>query len=560
MTPVVNGVEEPRTDTRREPFSKYRPTPYRPTARAGSLADPFSTPLPLPARLRLRIDGRGAEGSDVTSFPGTVAPTTVGLDGARAARHAVSLGGSLLATTTIGYGASIVAARLLQAERFGRVSGAEARAALMLALLTFGFDTYARIHLSTRPDHGREFATGAIAFRAVVTAVVTVLGGALLKVLGQSHEAITLFGLFGIVQFLLQTNAFLNACLQAVGAVRGLATINLAAKLVWAILLLTGVHSGLGVRAVPIAWIVGESIRTLIIGRRVARLLSLRPSLREQQVARVLRASLPFTGGVVVTMAAQLLDVNLLSFLTTDSEVGLYRNAQTLVTIAFFVGTVIPWVLTPVAARAHERSSAEFRTVMRRGFELVLIVAVPGSVLLSLNADTVVRISGRSFDRSVPALRISAVLLIATYIVVLATTFLVIKGRTWFVVRSAIVGVVIDAVLVLAFARAGLHRWGAGGAGTAAAMAMFVAEVVVAVIVVLELGPSAWDRRSLVAMAKTGLAAVPVIVIDRILAANGFNWVRLVADVLLYGALMLLFNVVKVDEVRSQLFDGTGAE
>ena len=310
----------------------------------------------------------------------------------------------------------------------------------------------------------------------------------------------------------------------------------------------------------PIAWIVGESIRTLIIGRRVARLLSIRPTLRDQHVARVIRASLPFTGGVVVTMAAQLLDVNLLSFLTTESEVGLYRNAQTLVTIAFFVGTVIPWVLTPVAARAMQRSPTEFGTVMRRGFELVLVVAIPGSVLLSLNADTVVRISGRSFDRSVPALRISAVLLIATYVVVLATTFLVIKGRTWFVVRSAIVGVVIDAILVLAFARAGLHHWGPGGSGTAAAMAMFVSELFVAGIVVLELGPAAWDRRSLVALAKTIVAAAPVVVLDRVLAANGFSWMRLAADVVLYGALMLLFNVVRVDEVRSQLFDRSNSE
>ena len=508
-----------------------------------------------PSRLRDRILGSEADAGAVFSLYAGNGPQ--GEQGA-AAGHAVRLAGALLFTTSIGYGVGILVARFLGTDRFGRLAGAEARAVLILTVLSLGVDTYTLLEVSRRPGHAREFVPGVLAFRALASAVVALVVTGALAVAHQEREAIVLFLLYAGAQLILQANTVFAACLQAVGRVKGIPISNVVAKSIWGLVIIGGIKSGFGARSVPIGWIVGESVRFSYLSRRAGRELGLRLSLRGQQVRRVLKASLPFTATGLVAIAAQLLDVNLLSFVTTDRAVGYYRNAQNLASIAFFVGTVLPWVFTPLISRAAARSADELRSVTRRGFELVMVLAIPGSVLLALNADVVVSVSGSSYAPSAPSLRILSIVLIVTYVIMVAATVLQVQGRSWAVVRAALTGVVVDAALLLAFVPMAARRYGDQGAGVAAAFSMLVAEITASWLLVRLVGSDMADRRALSTIAKTFLAGVPVVAADRFMAAHGFSWVRLLADVVLYGATLLLTKVLKVEDVTQLIRQGLG--
>lgn len=521
-------------------------------------------PFDAPLRLRDRIlAGPGLLGLDPPLGPTRLSANrelTAHNERGLATSHAIKLASALLVTTSIGYGVGILVARFLGTERFGRLAGAEARATLVLAVLAFGLDTYTLLEVARRPGHAREFVPGVLAARAVLAASVTLAITALLLAVHEPREAVTLFLLYSVAQLILQMNAVLAACLQASGLVKGLPVSNLVAKAIWAAVIVGGIKFGLGSRSVPIGWIVGESLRFAYLSRRNGRDLGMRLTLRGQQVRRVLRASLPFGATGLVAIAAQLLDVNLLSFVTTDRAVGYYRNAQNLAAIAFFVGTVLPWVFTPLIARASMRSKEELQAVMRRGSELVMVLAIPGSVLLALNADVIISVSGRSYAPSAPSLRILSMVLAATYVIILAAMVLQAQGQSWFVVRVALVGVIIDAILLVAFVPMAERRFGDRGAGTAAAFAMLAAEIVVAGLLLRRTWDDLCDRRGLTTIGKTVLCGALVAIVDRFMAAQGFSWSRLFADVVLYGALLLVTKVLKVEDVRQLIRQGVGPE
>ena len=557
-----------RTEVLTVPASGGHPPEFAPGPVLRTPHRTVSRPVPgsfgAPLRLRERIlAGPGRLGLDLhepTNERTAHNELTTHNEGELATKHAIKLASALLVTTSIGYGVGIIVARFLGTDRFGRLAGAEARATLVLAVLAFGLDTYTLLEVARRPGHAREFVPGVLSARAALAVMVTLVITALLLALHEPREAIDLFLLYAGAQLILQMNAVLAACLQASGLVKGLPVSNLVAKAIWAAVIVGGIKSGLGSRSVPIGWIVGESLRFAYLSRRNARDLGVRFTLRGQQVRRVLRASLPFGATGLVAIAAQLLDVNLLSFVTTDRAVGYYRNAQNLAAIAFFVGTVLPWVFTPLIARASMRSKEELQVVMRRGFELVMVLAIPGSVLLALNADVIISVSGRSYAPSAPSLRILSMVLAATYVIVLAAMVLQAQGQSWVVVRAALTGVVVDGVLLIAFVPMAERRFGDRGAGIAAALAMLAAEIVVAALLLRRTWDDLCDRRGLTTIGKTVLCGAFVTIVDRFMAAQGFSWSRLSADVVLYGAMLLVTKVLKVEDVRQLIRQGVGRE
>jgi O-antigen/teichoic acid export membrane protein len=550
-----------RVATPWEPFSGF--VSGDPTY-SGSSQSPFSTPasdLPFrPVSKPITTDHSGSEGPSSSLGRSPASKANVA-DGALAIRSAFTLGWSLLLTTFVGFALQAKVPDWLGKDRFGRVSAAEVLATLSLSLFTLGFDTYARKELAVRPAHAREFLSGSLLLRAAVTLIAIVGMGLVLFAIGRPNESVLLFALFGTSRYFVQTNELLTGSLQAVGRLKGLATVNVAAKLLWALIIVLpfvkvggfSLPSRLQMVCVPVGWIVGESVRGLVLWRRVCVEFGTRLTLRGQKIREVTRASVPYAFAGLVASSANVLDVNLMSALTIESEVGIYRFAQNLTTIAYFPGTILPWVLIPLASRAAARSSEDLLNVIRRGIESVLGIAVPMAVLLALNADTLIHTFASEYSPAIPIVRILAFMLISTYVVTLAVTFLQVLDRSWVVIRVALIGIAIDGVLCLVGLRWGMRLWGEGGAGIAAALAMFVAEGVIMVLFVRALGSSTIDRQCIVTLGRIAAAGIPVFLVDRAFLQMGFSWVRLVADVLVYGGNFLLLNIFDWREIRSMM-------
>ncbi len=479
-------------------------------------------------------------------------------ESSKAMRNAGSLGGSLLVTTAIGFVVSIVAGNILGEQAIGRAGKAESYAGLLLGLLSLGIDFYIRKEVAVRPDHAKEFVPGSIIIRALLFIPIVLGISFALRTFGQPGEVIAAFLVFAVARYILQTNDALSACLHAVGIVRGLPRQNMISKIVASAVVLIGAIARIGAMAIPLGVLAGEAIKLFFLVPRVGERLDVWSQPRRQIIRPVLRSSIPFLTIILVTSFANQADVAVLGFLVSDNEVGFYKRAQSLTLLAFIVGTVLPWVILPMASRAAARSRRELSVVMRRSMELVLVVALPLGVLLSLHADTVMRITGRRFLPSTNALRILALSIIITYVATIANTLLQSEGRTWVGVRAGIIVVVSDVILVSIFARWGVRHFGDGGAGTMAAISVVIAETLGTALLVFDLGPRAWDRRGINNILRMIGALIPVVIVDQVVRkfvgrSVLDDVVRMGVDGVVFLVNVFLLRVINVGEMKRML-------
>ena len=516
--------------------------------------DRFPTPIPWEndgpdciGQREIRVD----EGS-----PADTQPEQVRTEGMAAMRNALTLGSSLVFTTAIGFLVNLYYQAYLGPARAGRVAAAESLAVTTLIVLAFGLDNYARKEVALRPGHAKEFVPGVLGARLIATVPFTVALMGVMAWIGRPREVIILLALFGAVRFLVHSNELLAGCLHAVGSVRGLSRQNLVTKAVWGTAILGFLFAGFGVYSIPMGWIVGESLKLIGLSRRTGRELKIWSQTRSQAITPVLRRSVPFLSSSVLTALAMVLDVTMMQFLASEEEVGYYRFAQSMLLLVLILATVMPWVLLPMASKAGGRSIQEFTTVMRRSMGSVMALAIPLCVLLCLNADTVITTLTPRFAPSIPALRILAITAIGTYLTMACATFLQAQGRTWVGVRIGVFIVASDALLVITFVGMGHRVLGVGGAGTAAAAAILVAEFTGTALYVGSLGRNAWDHEALLLVGRMILATVPVVLADRFMAAKGFSITRGVADVVLYGLNVLLLRVVEPSQLLAAIRRG----
>jgi O-antigen/teichoic acid export membrane protein len=473
-----------------------------------------------------------------------------------AVRNAASLGSSLLITTAIGFVVQIVATNIIKTDANGRAGAAEALAGIIFGLFSLGIDFYVRKEVAVRPEHAKQFVPGSLLLRAVLLVPMTLAVAFGLHTFNRSSEFVAIFMVFAIGRYLAQTNDVLSACLHAVSDVKGLPRQNMLSKIVASATVL-GVAITLrrnGAIAVPLGILAGEIVKLVFLVPRVGRRLDLWSQPRNQsELKPALRSSLPFLTIIIVTSFANYIDITLMGFLLPEAEVGLYKRAQQLTLLAFIAGTVMPWVILPMASRAVSRSRKEFAIVMKRSTELILLLAIPLGAFLALHADTVLELTGRDYLKATNALRIMSVLIIVTYLSMIMNTFLQAEGRTWVGVRAGIAVVVVDTLLVLLGVRRGYQHFGDGGAGTVASFALLIAETIGAVILVMDVGPQAWDMRSVRSLVRMLLVFVPVVIIDFVMRSVSTNFPRLIVDLIVFGANVALLKVINVGQVKSLL-------
>jgi O-antigen/teichoic acid export membrane protein len=515
--------------------------------------DVGSRPVAIPSRTP--TPGVRDTARDVPTDPaGRPDAMAVAASESRAAlKNATTLGSSLVFTTAIGFAVSLYYQARLGPAPAGRVAAAEGLAATTLVIMAFGLDNYARKEVALRPGHAKEFVPGAIITRFFATIPFLAIVMSVMALVGRSRQVIILLALFGAVRFLVQSNELLAACLHAVGSVRGLSRQNLVTKFAWGVAIIGFLHAGFGGYSIPMGWIVGEALKLAGLSRRTGRELHMWSAMGGQKVLPVLRRSVPFLSSSVLTALAMVLDVTMMQFLTNDDELGYYRFAQSLLLLVLILATVLPWVLLPMASKAAGRSPEDFADVMRRSLGSVMALAIPLCTLLALNADTVITTVAPKFAPAIPALRILAVTAVGTYLTLVCATFLQASGKTWVGVRIGMSIVALDAVLVLVFVPIGWRHWGAGGAGTTAALAILAAEFVGTSLYVRSLGRAAWDGASVRIIVAVLLATVPVILADRFMAAKGFSFLRCFADVVVYGLNLVLLRVVEPAKLRTYI-------
>jgi O-antigen/teichoic acid export membrane protein len=413
-----------------------------------------------------------------------------------ALRNTLRLGVSLAVTFGVAFAVRFWMPRYLGPDTFGIVYFAEEYAAAFFVIGTLGFETYIHKEVATRPALASEVFGSVTAMRALVG--LGILGVMALTLHGMGKGVIEwrLVALFAAGQMLFVHNNSLGALLQAVGKVDELAWIKAGAKVLWGVGIVVGLLLDRGfIEVVALSFLVTEALRTPLLTRAARRHLGLRFTLRWQAIRLVVAASLPYFLNYVAHSVYAKIAVGMLSYLTTDREVGWYGAAANVTAIVFLILPLLNAVVIPMGARIARDSEDAANATMRGTVRMVLILTVPMALLLALNAPVVVPLLfTERYLPSVATMQMLTPLVPLTYVCTMLGSHLIQVGRIWQVTVISLLGLLINPALNALTIVPVWHALGDGGAGVAAATTTVVTELVVAVALFAALGRASWDR------------------------------------------------------------------
>lgn len=480
-----------------------------------------------------------------------------------AVRNTAKLGLSLVGTWGIALVVRILLPRKLGPALFGAFQFADAFTSGLLVFASLGVETYVRKEIATRREHASDFYGGLLVFRTILSAILVVSAVAILSQTGKPPFVLKLVVVLAVTQFIVLQNATHAALLHAVGEVGGLSILNIASKLVWGGGIVIGLRSGGGVESVALAMLISEVLKFVGLELLSRRHLALRIKFDLPATVAVLGGSLPFfVASLSQTLYAKI-NVSVMSFMASDTEVGWYGGAATIAGMALLLSPLLSWVLIPLIARAAARSAADLAVLARRAMELVLSVAIPVTLLLGLGADIIVHtLFGAAFSASTLSLRMMAPVFLFTYVGIVSSGTLIGQGRGWVVTAVLSLGLVLSPILNWMLIPRGAAAFGPGGAGVGAAAALIITEATIAIVQTLLLRIPAFDSHSLVRLGKTLIVCVTVAALDRYVMAS-FGVIRLVADLVLYLVLVIIWRAVDyralLDLIRRALLRGESA-
>ncbi len=209
---------------------------------------------------------------------------------------------------------------------------------------------------------------------------------------------------------------------------------------------------------------------------RLKKFIYLRP-VGNYNILRHLKPVLVFFATSVAISIYTNLDVVMLGFMKTDSDVGLYNASIKIKTVLTAFLTSLGGVMLPrLTVCIKDGDKARFQNLITKVFNFVFIVAIPLTLFFGVfSKDTIAFLSGADFMGAVPSM---IILMPTVFLIALSNTtgiqMLVPMGRENAVMVSVMCGAVVDFLLNLVF----IPRYASAGA----ALSTLIAEIVVVVV------------------------------------------------------------------------------
>ena len=470
-------------------------------------------------------------------------------DALRSVRNAAKLGGSMVLTWGIALAVRLLMPRFMGPDAWGPINYADAFTTTFFVAISLGIDTYVRKEVSVRPEHASDFLGGLTSLRVVLSLLLFVAMELVMAATDRPPETRVLVRVYGLGNVFQTTNLTFAALLHAKGTVDELSLLNIASKIVWGLGTLLTLALGWPLAGIPGAYLASEMLKTAVGVWLLHRHLQVRWHFDGLAVKAAIIASLPmFLNGAAHSIYNKL-DVSILAVVAGDKEVAWYGASSLLAGLTLMVAPMIGWVMLPLFARARARSEAEYTQVMRRSLELVLAVAFPTSLLVALGADLWVRLMyGPAYAPAAASLRVLSPLFVLTYVAMISANSLILTGRAWAQALISVAGLVVNPLLDWAFIPRGVAWFGLGGAGIGAGLAQLGTEIVVTTVMMAYVGTRAFDRRTVVMIAKTVAVCGVVAGLDRLMIDTLPPLARVTLDGVAYVALIVVTRALDLPQ------------
>jgi O-antigen/teichoic acid export membrane protein len=465
-----------------------------------------------------------------------------------AVKNALTLGASLLLTWSLALVFRVLVPRYLGPERFGVFNFADGFVTSFFVLLSLGVDVYIQKEIPVRPAHATDFFGGFVVVRLVLSVLLFAAMGLVMTVTGRPSAVQEVVFIMGAAQLIGVISNNLASLLHASRTVDELAVLNVVTKVLWVAGAGLALALGFELRGLAIATVAVEAVRALALFSLARRRLNLKLTWQLGAVKAVIVASLPFYVGQVAHTAYSKIDSTVLSLLASDTEVGWFGAAVNLAGLSLLVSPLVSWVLSPLMSRAAARSEHDMFVILRQSLRAILMLVIPLALLLGLGADVWARlVFGEAFAPAALCLRIMAPSFVFTYVAMTAAMSLTLQNRSWTLTLISLGGLVIDPIFDVLFVPRGARWLGPSGAAAGAAAALVLAELLVAVTLVLALGKRAFDRPTAASLGKAIFACAVVIGADLLIVGRGP--LRLAIDLGLYVVLVFSLGAVRPHEL-----------
>jgi O-antigen/teichoic acid export membrane protein len=396
------------------------------------------------------------------------------------ARNVSLLSLSVGMTMLIGLALKMILPRIMGPEKMGVFYFADSFTTAFFAFLPLGFTTYINRTVPSNHGHVRDIFGTIVLVELMMAGLISVAMFVGLWVFkheagGETWSTVMIMGVYAAT-FNFQRN-ILQKIFIAIDQVLLVSIINVVVKIVLVggcfivfkrhpTILLVAVMHALS-EMFGLAYMMLQARRQQFFGTGFSR----------DWLQALLKASLPFyIAGVLNTFFTET-DTNMLSFMSTDIEVGYFGSANKLIGVFLLLIPILQSSFTPALSQALHEGQGNFEKLYKQLMTLILVCCLPLSVVLVLFGDYISRLLyGDGFQASYKILCFLAPILSMMYINTFTGACLYLSSSGGKISLIFISGLIINVVLDYFAIPFGM-KFGPGGAGVAVASCTFFCEV-----------------------------------------------------------------------------------
>jgi len=171
-------------------------------------------------------------------------------------------------------------------------------------------------------------------------------------------------------------------------------------------------------------------------------------------IKSIIQAAWPMAAGGLVGAFMSNVDILMLGWWRTASEIGFYSVGQKIVGMLYIIGGLIPTAIYPAISRIIQENNKErISSVISKTMIMVLLMAIPLSIGGVILADQIIKlVFGANYLNSIPVFRI--MILSLMFIYSLSVFNIVILGFNkqaklfWYAIVATLTNIILNAVLI----------------------------------------------------------------------------------------------------------------
>ncbi|MEP7187978.1 MAG: flippase [Roseiflexaceae bacterium] len=373
--------------------------------------------------------------------------------GTKVIKNASILMTSQLVTWALSLLLTIFMPRYLGATAVGEFVIASSIWAIMGMLIGAGIDTLLTKQIAREPDRTPQLIGTALMLRVIFFIVSCGVVALYVRVMAFPSTTVSIIWIIGGSVLFTQIALTCQSALQGLEAMQFTSLANVVSKVINTAVGLSVILLNYGIYAVGFTQVAAALVNAILLVIFLRRYYTPQFQRHAAPAWTMIRSSVPYLmSGLGLILYGQV-DVLIIASLVNTQEIGWYGAASQLFSTLLFIPVVFTTAVFPVLARTYATVPDALPKVLRKTFDMLLLVSIPiGLGILIVAPQVVIMLFGPAFIPSGPILALMGIVLIFTYQNVLIGQFLISTDRqnSWTIVMvvAAIITIPLDLVLV----------------------------------------------------------------------------------------------------------------